>query len=71
MVFKINAVTITYVITMMLWWYNSSLNSLILSLHAAYCLAYDRNTHSRDIHATMTDKCCQARSRKGAHSRAT
>lgn len=38
----------------------------LLSLVAAYCLNFDSNTHSRDLHACMTDKCCQARSRRGA-----
>ena len=28
---------------------------------AAYCLSYDSNTQPRDLHATMTDKCCQCR----------
>ena len=32
----------------------------------AYCLSFDSNTHSRDLHACMTDKCCQARSRRVA-----
>ncbi len=33
-----------------------------------YCLQYDSNVHSKDIHATMTDKCCQARSRIRTHN---
>lgn len=31
----------------------------------AYCLAFDRNAHLKDLHATMTDKCCQCR--RGSH----
>lgn len=42
---------------------------VLLSLHTyfflitVYCLGYDAGAQSKDIHATMTDKCCQARSR--------
>ena len=32
-------------------------------LITVYCLGYDAGAQSKDIHATMTDKCCQARSR--------
>ena len=35
--------------------------SLAHSFFAAYCLSYDSNTQLRDLHATMTDKCCQCR----------
>ena len=39
---------------------------LVINLYiqlAVYCLNYDAGAQSKDIHATMTDKCCQARSR--------
>ncbi len=38
-------------------------NYQILVFFAAYCLYHDSTLHSKDIHATMTDKCCQARSK--------
>ena len=44
--------------------YHSSVTrSLFHFQPAVYCLNYDAGAQSKDIHATMTDKCCQARSR--------
>jgi hypothetical protein len=38
----------------------------VINTIEAYCLSFDSSTHSRDLHACMTDKCCQARSRRAA-----
>ncbi|XP_064384821.1 uncharacterized protein LOC135333725 [Halichondria panicea] len=39
------------------------LDPKIIKAIEVFCLQYDSSVHSKDIHATMTDKCCQARSR--------
>lgn len=44
---------------------------LLTSHSAAYCLNFDSSTHSRDLHACMTDKCCQARSRRATPFKST